>query len=60
MPERYAKREMDNEFLDGIDSYAYRHPVPAPPLGAALVDPGSAGPVEQARATSAPPKEGSR
>jgi tetratricopeptide (TPR) repeat protein len=30
VPGRYAKHEMSNGFLDSIDSYVYRHPVPHP------------------------------
>ena len=31
VPGRYAKHEMSDGFLDGIDSYVYRHPVPPVP-----------------------------
>jgi len=30
VPGRYAKQEMSDGFLDAIDSYVYRHPVPPP------------------------------
>ena len=32
VPGRYAKHEMSDGFLDAIDSYVYRHPVPPVPV----------------------------
>jgi tetratricopeptide (TPR) repeat protein len=42
MPGRYAKPEMSSGFLDTIDTYVYRRPVPPP---AAVVPGGAAAPV---------------
>ncbi len=56
MPGRYAKQEMSNGFLDAIDTYVYRHPVPQPsgatPGGAGATPQGAAAPTTQLPPTS--------
>jgi tetratricopeptide (TPR) repeat protein len=55
VPGRYAKREMTDGFLDSIDTYVYRRPVPPVPA-AAPGGPGAAtSPNNQAPATQPPP-----
>jgi tetratricopeptide (TPR) repeat protein len=58
MPERYARHEMSNDFLDTIDSYAYRHPVQPQPIGATSAGPDATPGVKQALATQPVPTTG--
>jgi len=60
VPGRYAKKEMSDGFLEAIDSYVYRRPVPPPPPAPAPnpdappAAPGTATPDNQAPEPSAP------
>jgi hypothetical protein len=67
MPGRYAKPEMSSGFLDTIDTYVYRRPVPPPPAatpgGADAAPQGAPAPTTQpppmpSPATQPPPKSG--
>jgi tetratricopeptide (TPR) repeat protein len=63
VPGRYAKKEMSDGFLEGVDSFVYRHPVqPAPPAPPAATTPADQTPAppptpqeEQAPAKEPPP-----
>jgi tetratricopeptide (TPR) repeat protein len=56
VPGRYAKKEMSDGFLEAIDSYVYRRPVPPPPPAPAPAgDATQTAPAEQAPATPPAP-----
>ena len=57
MPERYARHEVSSDFLETIDSYAYRRPMPQP-FGTTSAGPEPTTGVKQALATQPEPTDG--